>query len=255
MATNIANKYYVKRGSQQFATISSLFGGVRILKVEGMTGVGSAKNIYTASWVNSQREDYMVAGSDVVRENVDIDITFIVGNKYGATNVREQHDAFIAYMTDGELYIKSDYTGRTLRCVSLKDYKPTTVHIKREGSSNDYIIGTISMHTLDNRAGDGDGYVANPYPSSGGDTPTPTPTQINSSNVYDTALGATQASLNQLFNGKADSSDTYTKTQVNNLLSSKQDTINDLSTIRYGAEKGSTSLQGITQQQFNRIFD
>jgi hypothetical protein len=111
------------------------------------------------------------------------------------------------------------------------------------------------MHTLDNRAGDGDGYVANPYPSSGGDTPTPTPTQINSSNVYDTALGATQASLNQLFNGKADSSDTYTKTQADNLLSSKQDTINDLSTIRYGAGKGSTSLQGITQQQFNRIFD
>ena len=236
MATNIANKYYVKRGSQQFATISSLFGGVRILKIEGMTGVGSAKNIYTASWVNSQMEDYMVAGSDVVRENVDIDITFIVGNKYGATNVREQHDAFIAYMTDGELYIKSDYTGRTLRCVSLKDYKPTTVHIKREGIGNDYIIGTISMHTLDNRAGDCDGYVANPYPSSGGDTPTPTPTQINSSNVYDTALGATQASLNQLFNGK-------------------QDTINDLSTIRSGAEKGSTSLQEITQQQFNAIFD
>lgn len=236
MATNIANKYYVKRGNQQFATISSLFGGVRILKIEGMTGVGSAKNIYTASWVNSQREDYMVAGSDVVRENVDIDITFIVGNKYGATNVREQHDAFIAYMTDGELYIKSDYTGRTLRCVSLKDYKPTTVHIKREGSSNDYIIGTISMHTLDNRAGDDDGYVANPYPSSGGDTPTPTPTQISSSNVYDAALGATQASLNQLFNGK-------------------QDTINDLSAIRSGAKKGSTSLQEITQQQFNAIFD
>lgn len=262
MATNIANKYYVKRGSQQFATISSLFGGVRILKIEGMTGVGSAKNIYTASWVDSQTEDYMVAGDSVVRENVDLDITFIVGNKYGATNVREQHDAFIAYMTDGELYIKSDYTGRTLRCVSLKDYKPTTVHIKREGNGNDYIIGTISMHTLDNRAGDGDGYVANPYPSSGGDTPTPTPTQISSSNVYDAALGATQASLNQRYegiipvvNGKADSSNTYTKSQVDDLLATKQNNIADIDSIRSGAAKGSTSLQEITQQQFNAIFD
>lgn len=252
---NIAEKYYVRRGEQQFATISSLFGGVRVLKIEGMTDVGSTKNVYTASWVESQTEDYLVAGDSVVRENVDLNITFIVGNKYGATNVREQHDAFIAYMTDGELYIKSDYTGRTLRCVSLKDYKPTTVHIKREGSSNDYIIGTISMHTLDNRAGDGDGYVANPYPSSGGDTPTPTPTQISSSNVYDAALGATQASLNQLFNEKAHSSDTYTKTQVDNLLNGKQNTISDLGTIRNGASKGMTSLQEITQQEFNEIFN
>ena len=124
-----------------------------------------------------------------------------------------------------------------------------------KGSSNDYIIGTISMHTLDNRAGDGDGYVANPYPSSGGDTPTPTPTQISSSNVYDAALGATQASLNQLFNEKAHSSDTYTKTQVDNLLNGKQNTISDLGTIRNGASKGMTSLQEITQQEFNEIFN
>ncbi len=234
---DIATKYYVRRGDQEFATIASLFGGVRILKIEGMTGVGSAKNIYTASWVDSQSEDYMVVGDSVVRENVDINITFIVSNKYGAVDVRQQHDAFVAYMTDGELYIKSDYTGRTLRCVSLKDYKPTTVHIKREGSGNDYIIGTISMHTLDNRAGDDDGYIGNPYPTSG-DTPTPpTPPQhVSTTNVYDTALGATQATLNQSF-------------------AAKQDNIADIDSIRSGAAKGSTSLQEITQQQFNAIFN
>lgn len=260
---DIATKYYVRRGDQEFATIASLFGGVRILKIDGMTNVGSAKNIYTASWVDSQTEDYMVAGDSVVRENVDLDITFIVGNKYGATNVREQHDAFIAYMTDGELYIKSDYTGRTLRCVSLKDYKPTTVHIKREGSSNDYIIGTISMHTLDNRAGDDDGYIGNPYPTSG-DTPTPPtpPQQVSTTNVYDTALGATQAVLNQRYEGiipvvegKADRSNTYTKSQVDEMLAAKQDNIADINSIRSGATKGSTSLQEITQQQFNAIFN
>ena len=197
---DIATKYYVRRGDQQFATIASLFGGVRILKIEGMTGVGSAKNIYTASWVDSQTEDYMVAGDSVVRENVDLDITFIVSNKYGATDVRQQHDAFVAYMTDGELYLKSDYTGRTMRCVCLKDYKPTTGHLKRTGGTNDYIIGTLSLHTIDNRAGDDDGYISNPYPTSGGDTPTPTPPQqVSTTNVYDAALGATQAVLNQRF--------------------------------------------------------
>ena len=235
MTTDMSKKYYVKRGSQQFTSISSLFGGVRILKIDGMTGVGSAKNVYTASWVNSQKEDYMVAGSDVVRENVDIDITFIVGNKYGATNVREQHDAFIAYMTDGEMYIKSDYTGRTLRCVSLKDYKPTTVHLKRAGDTNDYIVGTITLHTLDNRAGDGDGYITNPYPTSGGDTPTPPAQQVSTTNVYDASLGSTQASLNQRFENKDG--------ELETAIIGKQDKISDLEQIRYGASKGATAIQ------------
>lgn len=233
---NIAEKYYVRRGEQQFATIPSLFGGVRVLKVEGMMDVGSTKNVYTASWVGSQTEDYMVAGDSVVRENVDINITFIVSNKYGAVNVRQQHDAFIAYMTDGELYIKSDYVGRVMRCVCIKDYKPTSVHIERSGNANDYMIGTLQLHTLDNRAGDDDGYIANPYPSNGDPTPTPTPTQqVNTKNVYDTALGATQASLNQHFK---DSND-----ELADAISLKQDIIRDLETIRTGANKGATAVQ------------
>lgn len=252
---DIATKYYVRRGDQEFATIASLFGGVRILKIEGMTGVGSAKNIYTASWVDSQSEDYMVVGDSVVRENVDINITFIVSNKYGAVDVRQQHDAFVAYMTDGELYLKSDYIGRTLLCVCLKDYKPTTEHLKRTGN-NDYIIGTITLHALDNRAGDDDGYIGNPYPTSG-DTPTPPtpPQQVSTTNVYDAALGATQATLNQRFNEIAVGSNFYTKSQVDELLAAKQDNITDIDIIISGAAKGSTSLQEITQQQFNSIFD
>ena len=252
---DIATKYYVRRGDQEFATIASLFGGVRILKIEGMTGVGSAKNIYTASWVDSQSEDYMVVGDSVVRENVDINITFIVSNKYGAVDVRQQHDAFVAYMTDGELYLKSDYIGRTLLCVCLKDYKPTTEHLKRTGN-NDYIIGTITLHALDNRAGDDDGYIGNPYPTSG-DTPTPPtpPQQVSTTNVYDAALGATQATLNQRFNEIAVGSNFYTKSQVDELLAAKQDNIADIDIIRSGAAKGSTSLQEVTEQQFNSIFD
>lgn len=59
--------------------------------------------------------------------------------------------------------------------------------------------------------------------------------------------------------GKADSaapqSSTYTKTQVDNLLNGKQDTISDLGTIIDGASKGTTSLQEIMQQEFNQIFN
>lgn len=210
---DIANEYLVKRGSEEFATIASKFSGVRVLKIDGFTSVGKPINIYTAQWIDAQGEDYMVTSQvevegttydAIFRENVDLEITFIVGDKYGATDVRQQHDAFVAYMTDGALYIKSQYTDRTLKCVCLKEYKPTLIKLKRPQGQN-YIMGTLTLHSLDVRAGDDDGYVGNPYPTpSGGDTPTPTPTQISTSQVYDAALGATQATLNQRFNAKSD---------------------------------------------------
>lgn len=212
---DIANEYLVKRGSEEFATISSKFVGVRVLKIDGFTSVGKPINIYTAQWIDSQSEDYMVTSQmevegttydAIFRENVDLEITFVVGDKYGAADVRMQHDAFVAYMTDGALYIKSQYTDRTLKCVCLKEYKPTLIKLKRPQGQN-HIMGTLTLHSLDVRAGDGDGYVGNPYPTpSGGDTPTPTPTptQISTSQVYDAALGATQATLNQRFNAKSD---------------------------------------------------
>ena len=42
---------------------------------------------------------------------------------------------------------------------------------------------------------------------------------------------------------KADKSDTYTKAQVDSALGGKQDTINDLATIRSGAAAGATAYQ------------
>jgi hypothetical protein len=230
----------------------------------------------------------MVAGDSIVRENIDIDITFIVSNKYGAMNVRQQHDAFVAYMTDGELYIKSDYIGRVLRCVCLKDYKPTTIHIGRSGDVSDYMIGTIQLHTLDNRAGDNDGYIENPYPSSGGSTPTPPAQQVSATNVYDAALGSTQASLNQRFenkdgefetalSGKVDkvqgkglSSNDYTNEEKAKLagLSNYDDTqVRQLITqtnanfANYYTKQqvddivDADTLHPITQQEFNEIFN
>ena len=54
---------------------------------------------------------------------------------------------------------------------------------------------------------------------------------------------------------KADKSDTYTKAQVDSALGGKQDTINDLQTIREGAAAGATAYQkpgsGIPQSDMN----
>lgn len=221
---DIANEYLVKRGNQEFATIASLFPGVRILKIDGYTALGEVKNIYTASWVNSQREDYMVTSQqtiggidyDVVfRANVDLEITFAVSDKYDQTaeefDVRQRHDAFVAYMTDGALLLKSQYVERTLECVCLKPYKPTTEKLKRTRGTN-YMIGTITLHTLDVRAGDDDGYVGNPYPvpsGGGGDVPTPTPISAYTDNVFDLHYNKMQSELNQEFAQKSKVQMTY----------------------------------------------
>ena len=135
----------------------------------------------------------------VIRKNVDLSITFIVSDKYGATDVRTMHDSFISYMTDGELYIKSEYSERTMRCVCLEDYKPTTEKLKRASGSN-YIIGTIKMHTLDTRAGSDDGYSPNPYPTpSGGGGGGGGTDPVNAQFVYDYNFSKTQAQLNAQF--------------------------------------------------------
>jgi hypothetical protein len=88
----------------------------------------------------------------VVRENVDIDITFIVRKKYATTqtgfDVRAVHDSFVSFLTDSDVWIKSAYLGnKYVHCVCLKEYKPTTVKLGR--GDNSYIIGTITLHALD----------------------------------------------------------------------------------------------------------
>lgn len=209
---NIEKEYLVKRGTQEYTPISELFNGVRILKVNGFTSTGAPKNIYTAAWINSQAEDYMVTLQEsregevydvVIRDNTDIEITFIVGDKYADTDidVRVTHDAFIAYMTDGALYVKSNYTDRAMKVVCLKEYKPTLVRLKRQAKNN-YITGTITLHALDTRAGDDDGYIGNPYPTTseeGGGGGGGEPLSINTTQVYDPYFGKTQQELNKQF--------------------------------------------------------
>lgn len=154
---NSANRYFVKNTSNgTFADITTLFDGVAVLKLDGMLAKGKPVNIYTAQWIDSQQEDFLITTLDgsnnpvVIRENVDLELTFIVRRKYatGAIDVQSVHDSFVSYMTDSDVWLKSSYVGnKYVHCVCLKEYKPTTVKLQRGNDS--YIIGTITFHTLD----------------------------------------------------------------------------------------------------------
>jgi hypothetical protein len=159
MANNSSGRYFVKNTSNGvFTDITTLFNGVAVLKLDGMLAKGKPVNIYTAQWIDSQQEDFMITtlnGSGnpvVIRENVDLELTFIVRKKYASSqqgfNVLSVHDNFVAYMTNSDIWLKSSYVGnKYVHCVCLKEYKPTTVKLERGNDS--YIIGTITFHTLD----------------------------------------------------------------------------------------------------------
>lgn len=152
-----ANRYFVKNTNNgTFADITALFNGVAVLKLDGMLAKGKPVNIYTAQWIDSQQEDFMITTLDgsnnpvVIRENVDLELTFIVRQKYATStiNVQSVHDNFVDYMTGSDVWLKSSYVGnKYVHCVCLKEYKPTTVKLERGNDS--YIIGTITFHTLD----------------------------------------------------------------------------------------------------------
>lgn len=154
---NSRNTYFVKNTvNGTFQDITTLFDGVAILKVDGMLAKGKPVNIYTAQWVNSQKEDFMITTLDannnhvVIRENVDIDITFIVREKYAVSTIDVQtvHDNFVNYMTNSDIWLKSSYVGnKYVHCVCLKEYKPTTMKLHRN-NGNSYAMGTITLHTL-----------------------------------------------------------------------------------------------------------
>lgn len=147
-------KYYVRKSTSEAWRDVVDFQGVRVLKVSGFGGLGKAVNIYTAQWVNSQAEDVAVTTLNaqqqpvVIRENVNVEITFAVSPRYatGAIDVQTQHDAFVDYMTSSPLYIRSLYANRDVYCVCLESYKPTMQKLHRGFDS--YMTGTITLHTL-----------------------------------------------------------------------------------------------------------
>lgn len=156
MALGLENKYYVRKSTNaEWEDLTTKFQGVKVLKLDGMNEQGDAVNVYSEQWINSQVEDFLVTmqdgqGNDVIiRKNVELQLTFIAGTRYGALDTQAIHDAFVEYTTkQGDFYIKSKYTGKEAHVVCLKGYKPTTQRLQR-GAFNSFIMGTIELHTLD----------------------------------------------------------------------------------------------------------
>ena len=158
MINDLTNKYFVRKGSGTWFDVTSMFNGVRVLKVSGFLKRGKPVNIYTAQWVNEQEEDFMVTkvvnGTPVVvRENIDLELTFVVRQKY-ATNtidVMQVHENFVNYMTSGDVWVKSSYVGNLCaHCVALEEYEPTVVKLQRGEDS--WVLGTLRLHTLNKPA-------------------------------------------------------------------------------------------------------
>lgn len=154
---NSSGRYYVKNTeSGTFQDITTLFNGVAVLKVDNFLAKGKPVNIFSQQWIDSQEEDFMITmlGSNntpvVIRENVDIDLVFIVRQKYATSTIDVQtvHDSFIDYMTGSDIWLKSTYMGnKYVHCVCLKEYKPTTILLQRGADS--YAMGTLTLHCLD----------------------------------------------------------------------------------------------------------
>ena len=151
-----SGKYFVKRSlGDSYQDVTTLFDGISILSLSGFYDVGDSVNIFTQQFVDSQTEDFLVTkveqGRDVViRKNIDIALTFIVGRRYTNKLISERlvYDAFVDYVTNGDFYIKSVYANKEAHVICLKGFKPTAVKLNRGWGS--YIMATIELHTLDN---------------------------------------------------------------------------------------------------------
>lgn len=150
-----SNRYYVKNTENgTFQDITTMFNGVAVLKISGFLDKGKPVNIYTEQWIDNQEEDFLITTIEddapvVIRENTDLELTFIIRQKYAEStiNLMTVHDNFINYMTGSDVWLKSSYVGnKYVHCVCLKEYKPTEINLERGDKS--YIMGTITMHTL-----------------------------------------------------------------------------------------------------------
>lgn len=152
-------RYYIKRNiNDTYNDITSLFRGVAILSLDGMNERGDAVNVYNEQWVNEQAEDFLVTKQEtidnvtrdvIIRKNVDLKLTFIIGRRYANRLIDEQqvYDNFVDYVSNGDFYIKSTYANKEAHVICLKGFKPTTTKVQRGFDS--HIIATIELHTLD----------------------------------------------------------------------------------------------------------
>ena len=151
MAKKITNKYFVKNSANgSFTDVTTLFDGVNVLAVEGLDAKGKALNVYVEQWITGGT-DFMITSNNgqIVRENVDIKVVFIVGQRYANSTIDTQsvYDAFVDYMTNTDVWIKSAYVGKQVHCVATDKIEPKTIKLHR--GSDSYILGEIQLNTLE----------------------------------------------------------------------------------------------------------
>ena len=151
MAKKISNKYFIKNSANgSFVDVTTLFDGVNVLAVEGLDAKGKSLNVYYEQWVTGGT-DFMITSDNglIVRENTDITITFIVGQRYANATIDTQtvYDSFVDYMTNTDVWIKSSYVGKQVHCVCIDNVEPTTIKLHR--GNNTYILGKIQLKTLE----------------------------------------------------------------------------------------------------------
>lgn len=156
MNNELKGKYFIKTSENgTYRDLAEIVDGLRILSVSGFLSRGKATNIYTAQWIDSQAEDFMITAKDsngnpvVIRENVDISVTFIIGKRYASGNIDPmmQYQYFTNMVCGKDVWIKSLFVGREVHCIALENFEPTTINLQR--GANSYILATIKFHTLD----------------------------------------------------------------------------------------------------------
>ena len=157
MNNNLKGKYFVRRKTNaSWEDITTKFDGVKVLSIEGFNEIGDAVNVYTEQWIDEQAEDFLVVTQDnggndvIIRQNVDLRMTFIVSRRYAANVIDEEtvYNTVVDYFTKhGGLYIKSVYPNKVAHVVCLKGFAPTTEKLHRGERS--YILTTITLHCLD----------------------------------------------------------------------------------------------------------
>lgn len=152
--TDLKQAYYVKNTQNgTFQDVATKFQGVRILSVTGVAAKGKAVNVYHEQWMDSETEDFMITTNNgtIIRENVDIEVTFLVRQQYATSviDVKTQHDNFVKFMTDKDVWIRTSYQNNVIaHCVCIDGYEPTTMKLKRDVNAN-YALGTIKLHCIE----------------------------------------------------------------------------------------------------------
>lgn len=152
MDKDLKGKYFLKQSEEeQYEDVATMFDGVRILQVAGMNKRGEAINVYNEQWVDGS-VDFVIAAQDgkIRRKNIDIEITFVVSDRYATDpdiDPQTQYDAFIDYLCEKDIWVKSLYMEKEVRCYANEEYEPTSIKLRR-GHGRNYILGSIRMATL-----------------------------------------------------------------------------------------------------------